>query len=132
MGGVPVQDSYSLCCTLSDPNQMVLETRTGLLSTVSGRRTYRIGADGMPTPWEGGEVYQIDDGFVFTAKQDVAGGAIRAGEAVRYVGTDNDTFADLRKENGETVRVAVNRSGWPHTIDGIDIEELFDGLLFAG
>ena len=32
----------------------------------------------------------------------------------------------------ELVKVEIDGAEWPHTIDGVDIQEYFEGLIFAG
>ena len=56
---------------------------------------------------------------------------IPSGTEVTICATDGKSFVDLRVGE-EKVRVYVVCDIWPQTIDGVDIEELFDGILFAG
>ena len=51
-----------------------------------------------------------------------------------YVGTDNEKYAYLKAADGTLVRVevALDKESWKHTINGIDKEEIFDGLFYAG
>ena len=39
---------------------------------------------------------------------------------------------DLVLETGDVRRVWVDSYDWPVTVGGIDIEECFDGIMFAG
>ena len=40
---------------------------------------------------------------------------------------------DLKRADGSAVRCRLDEShGWPYTIGGVDIEEAFDGIMFAG
>ncbi len=129
----------------SDPDEILLSERTDLLSTVTGRRAYRPDAEGVPRPAEDMLDLTGGDGpLTFTARQDVTGvkvgadGApgdetvIPAGTKVEYIRTDGMSRADLRLPDGTAVRVTVDTSDWPRTVNGVDIEELFDGILFAG
>ena len=47
-------------------------------------------------------------------------------------GTDTETFTDIKAEDGTIYRVYIKADDWPHLIDGEDIEELFENILFAG
>ena len=115
-----------------------LSTRGSLLSTVSISREHRVGTDGFPEAVQ--EDFLYDD-FELTAKQDIKGTEVSSGEAaeisagakLRAVSTDEASYAVLEDmESGARIRVGIDGSDWPHTIDGTDIEELFDGLIFAG
>ena len=41
-------------------------------------------------------------------------------------------WAWLRNEDGDLLKVTVERDEWPITIGGVDIEELLDGIRWAG
>jgi hypothetical protein len=58
---------------------------------------------------------------------------IPAGTQLRMLRTDAESIVDLELvDNGRIARVEVNKESWPQTIDGIDIEEIFDGIMFVG
>ena len=59
---------------------------------------------------------------------------IKSGAEVFYVGTDNEKYAYLKVADGTLIRVEVvlDKGSWKYTINGIDTEELFDGLFYAG
>ena len=59
---------------------------------------------------------------------------LKSGEEVFYVGTDNEKYAYLKAADGTLVRVEVvlDKESWGYTINGIDTEEIFDGLFYAG
>ena len=46
--------------------------------------------------------------------------------------TDNISVVDLSMEDGRIVRVEVSKDQYPYTVDGKEIEEVFDGMMFAG
>lgn len=59
-------------------------------------------------------------------------GMIKSGTKVKIVGTNGKDTVDLLDAADDTVyRVNINED-WPQTINGVDIEELFDGTMFAG
>lgn len=127
---------------LSDPDNMLLSTRSDILGTASCERHYRTGEDGMPAPIEQSFTYVT--GRTLTLKQDLncetvgedgeTNGAVTlpAGTGLTMLRTDKDTYVDLASEDGQVFRVFVETASWPQTIDGTDIEELFEGILFAG
>lgn len=128
---------------LTDPGAFKLDTRTDYLSTATAYKSYKIGKDGMPITDD--SWYQLQNEWILTLKQPVDAElvdestgevkekvSLKKGEQVQYVRTDDETMADLRRSDGTIVRVAVDTENWPRTIDGIDIETIFDGIIFAG
>lgn len=128
---------------LTDPEAFKLDTRTEYLSTATAYKSYKIGNDGMPVTDD--SWYQLQNDWVLTLKQPISAElvdentgelveevSLNAGEQVRYLRTDNKTLADLRRSDGTIVRVVVDTEKWPRTIDGVDIETIFDGIIFAG
>ena len=51
---------------------------------------------------------------------------------VSLLRTDGSSFWDLLLKNGDVRRVWIDDSDWPQSIDGVDIEDCFDGIRFAG
>ena len=136
------EQEFSATATLPDPECMLFSTRTDLLGTSSVRRTYRVGSDGMPEAAV--PLYQYADSRVLTTKTEITAEEvdeegndlgqmqIPAGTALTTLRTDNDSFVDLGLDDGRIARVEVSAASYPHTIGGTDIEELFDGIIFAG
>lgn len=130
---------------LNNPEEFSLSTRTYLLGTYDGIRTYHMTEDGLPEAEE--EWYEMTAPFPdfitftvqksFTAdvvdEQGAAAGSteLSAGETVTYVRTDNASFADVRRSNGQIVRLAV-KADWPVSVNGMPVEEVLDGVIFAG
>ena len=115
-----------------------VSTRGYLLSTVSISREHCVGQDGLPTPLQ--EDYEFDS-FAPTVKRDVPGidpdsaqaRTIPSGSQVEAVSTDEESYVIFRMtDSGELVKVEIDGAEWPHTIDGVDIQEYFEGLIFAG
>lgn len=128
---------------MTDPNSFALETRTNVLSTVQGTKNYWISDSGLPETND--TYYTLKSEYVFTLLQplevsivnDATGNTagkmmLQEGLEVTYLRTDNETFADFELVNGTIVRVDVEYGEWPTTINGVDINEIFDGLMFAG
>ena len=57
---------------------------------------------------------------------------VPAGTKLYVISTDETSCVTAETEEGVKYRFEVNGEQWPHTIDGTDITELFDGLIFAG
>ena len=132
---------------LTDPENFYLESRMEVLSTYSASRRYHVGADGMPVADE--DFYQVDTSTyewreALTAKKDVPcvqvaeDGSVTADNAVIPAGTkltlyrtDGSSLVDLKA--GDTLyRIEVDHSEWPYTINGVEEEEYFDGIMYAG
>ncbi len=129
--------------TMTDIKDFKVETRTYLLSTRSLQRSCRLGEDGMPVYTQD---YWYDTlPFELVMKQpmtfplvneagDVIGEAqLSADEELEFYRSDNERVVDFKRVNdGSLVRVEVKTDDWPQTVQGIDIEEIFDGMVFAG
>ena len=57
---------------------------------------------------------------------------LKKGSKVLYCGTDNKKTAYLALDDGTRAAVKIDSYDWPRTIDGAAIEDLFDGIMFAG
>ncbi|MGN0401677.1 MAG: DUF3298 domain-containing protein [Acetatifactor sp.] len=132
---------------LTNPDLFRLRSKMDIMSTYGGYKDYRVGGDGIPVSDD--RLYHasycgVPDWSVLSAKQDVTGVlvdkdgretgkeyTIPSGTEVTICATDGESFVDFEAGN-ERVRVYVSCESWPQTIGGIDIEELFDGIMFAG
>ncbi len=126
----------------TDVNALNLMTRESMLSTVHTERLSRVGTNGLPEAID--PYYAINSSLELTVKQDVdcwsvngigqlmQPATLSAGEKVSFVRTDGVSFTDLQTESGDIYRVWVSTGEWPRTIGGVNIEDCFDGLRFAG
>ena len=126
----------------ADPNSFDITEPTFMLGTQFGSKNYHVSESGVPEtddasftlhshipfdvmlPFEGDEV---DEDGTLTGKKI----QVEAGDTALPVRTDNSEWVDLKTESAY-VRVNVDKSGWPYTINGVDIEEIFKGIVFAG
>ena len=46
--------------------------------------------------------------------------------------TDGETYVDLITDDGQIVRFELEADDWPHLVNGMDVDEVFEGLLYAG
>ena len=126
-----------------DPACFALDTRMDLMSTYGAQRTYAVGSDGMPQPltdyYEISEKRQLTSKVALTAELvDPQTGAatgesveLPAGTACLLWHTNGVDTVDLMLDDGRAVRVNVKKE-WPQTVNGIELEEAFDGTMFAG
>jgi hypothetical protein len=132
---------------LTNPDSFYLYSMTQRLSTATGCKEYYVGNNGVPVSND--KIFTFDEEHIltFTMLQDFEADVydektdkvtekktLKSSEEVYYVGTDNEKYAYLKAADGTLVRVevALDKESWKHTINGIDTEEIFDGLFFAG
>lgn len=60
------------------------------------------------------------------------GVTVSSGDKFSVYGTKGEDTVDLMGADGKLYRFNIKSDDWPQTIDGVDIEELFDGIMFAG
>ena len=127
-----------------DPESFYLSSCLDILSTYSGERRYHIGSDGLPVPNE--DEYRLFDDRQLTSKADVVCDILNdqyqvsekdvrlpSGTVFTISRTDGKTIADAVLSDGRICRIYVEKGdGWAQTVNGQDIKELFDGLIFAG
>lgn len=132
---------------LSDPEAMVFGNGGDLLGSVSYYGAFKVGEDGLPE--YAGDFYTISwiCNYVdedITTKVDIEAeevdedgnvkGSITvpAGSVVTPVRTDGDAFIDCRLEDGSLVRFTYSNTSYPISINGSELNDLFDNLCFAG
>ena len=129
---------------LYNPEHFYIGTRMQVLSTYNGTRPYKVGAAGMTEPllpW-----FTSVSGIVLTSKMELeldvvdgqtgevleAGVHIPAGTEFTICRTDNESYVDCRLSDDRLVRVPVESVEWPQTVNGTEIDDVFDGVIFAG
>lgn len=139
-----VDTEETICFMPSDPDHFVMEKRGDLLSTYTISRSYRVGEDGMPQPLE--DFYTC---YAYNPLRTVMALpaqplnadtlepegdpiAIPAGEELKIRRTDGVSAVDMEREDGSMVRVTLDGSKWPRTIDGVDEGEYFEQEYYAG
>lgn len=123
----------------NDPNNLTLGTRSDMLSTTTVYRDYYVDPDtGMPIAKK--NYYIMDVGHSLTSLVDLEveilgedePEIIKAGEEFEFYRTDNETYVDMKLSDGRICRLKVDCSRWPYKVNGIDSEECFDGMMYAG
>ena len=132
-------------CLLTDPASFVLAVRAGDISTYSMSRVCHMGEDGLPVP-ETDYYTVVNGGYQFTVltpfrastvdpeTEEILekGVTVPEGEVLNLLHSNNGSWVELTGRDGTLYRVEIDSSDWPRTIDGKDISEIFDGLIFAG
>lgn len=137
-------DSYIENMITIDPSRFALTTRMNLMSTYGAYRFYKVGRSGMPEPLT--DYYVINTERVLTSlvpltveKVDVPTGEatgeeteIPAWTKCSLWHTNGEDTVDLMLEDGSAIRVKVTGDGWPQMVNGVELDEAFDGTMFAG
>lgn len=127
----------------NNPESFILDTLTEVLSTATGYKNYYVNQNGMPAARQ--DWYDFGYYHELTLKKpldvvivDEATGkqrgseTLKEGTKVKYFRTDNSKYADLLLEDGRVARVDIERNEGMCYIDGVYIEEIFEGIVFAG
>ena len=130
---------------VTDPGALLLGRHTNLMSTYDVAMRCHLSESGKPESER--DWFDIPAGHVLTALREMefplidAGsgqetgrrGVIPIGAQVTMARTDCESFVDLAWE-GALYRayITMGEYGWPEYIDGIELEECFDGTMFAG
>jgi hypothetical protein len=129
-----------------NPDDMILSTRTNLMSTAQISRSYRAGENGIPEPNEPMYKVTVYPEIWLTLTQEARFDVLESPEAEATVGktfskgtrfrlwrTDNEKIMDCEAEDGSYVRFTVDQDQYPQKINGkYDLEQLFSGTFFAG
>ena len=145
-GEYSLEQSINERYPLIDPSKFALGTRMQLMSTYSGRRFYKVGEDGMPAPLT--DLYEIDADITLTtlvpvkaevvdlSKEEATGEEkeIPVGTKLNFWRTNGTDTVDMRTDDmevGEAFRFKVE-TGDGQTVNGIKLQEAFDGTVFGG
>lgn len=127
---------------LTNPYSFKMDSRTWCVGTYDGYQTYGLGEDGFLLNYEG--YYTFDKMPEFTVLKDfpvqivnefgevLETAVVKKGDLVKYYHTDSATFADFILSDGRIGRADLEWIDSGYSIDGNAVEELFDGIVFAG
>ncbi len=125
-----------------NPDYFYISNRMNLVSTYDGVRACRIGDSGVIEPVD--KAFSSYTEITLTSRMDLdveivdeegnvtGSDTIKSGSAFVPYKSDNETYVDFKLSDGRLARVNVDDSQWPHKVNGMDLEEVFDGTLFAG
>lgn len=127
---------------LTSPQRLILGTKIELLGTLTGVKDYSIGSAGMPET--GDEQYRVYADTTLTAKTDFATAGvdpatgrglnsavkIAAGTRMFYHRSDGAGYVDMMSEDGQCCRMYVSGKGRSQTVNGMPVEQCFDGLIY--
>ena len=128
---------------ISSPESFSLDTHLDLMSTYSASKRYKVGEDGMPSALS--DIYEIDSDLVLTSLTDLPAdivdpdtGAVTKQNAILQKGTKCSLYqtngtdtVDLKTEGGTVYRFTVT-GDWPQMVNGLRLDQAFEGTMFAG
>lgn len=130
---------------VTDPGALLLTRHCNLMSTYNVTMHCRLSKSGKPESER--DWFDIPAGHVLTARREMEfalinaesgqetgqRGTIPSGAQVTMARTDCQSYVDLAWE-GALYRayITMGEYGWPEYIDGIELEDCFDGTMFAG
>lgn len=140
--GADINTDYYGDYMLTDPDNMYLGDRSWLFGTFGCYGRHVVGADGLPkftdpdykVAWDQNGVKSLKDvtaTVLDTERNEKGSETIPAGLAFHPVRTDNKSYIDCELDDGRTVRLKFSSTNYPIQIDGQNIEDIFDGLVFA-
>lgn len=109
-----------------------------LFSTFPVRKEFFIGNDGMPetrqteftvSRWR---IVTLQDVNAYTGTSFQEKAVIPEGTELFVTATDEASCVTAEVDDGTVYRILLDGTQWPRTIDGTDIQQLFEGLFFAG
>ena len=128
---------------ISSPDSFCLDTHMDLMSTYSATARYRVSEDGMPVLLS--PQYLIDSDLELTSLTDLPAdivdpetGEVTKQNAVLPKGskcslyrTNGKDTVDVRTVDGVVYRFIVTEE-WPQKVNGLRLDQAFDGTMFAG
>ena len=128
---------------VTDPEDFLLDVHTDILSTVTGHQHFHVGKDGKPAAekdWYDFTYFvalKLKKPLKVTIVEEETGKetgseTLKEGTKVTYYRTDGKNYADLQLSDNRVARVAFEMREGMCYVDGTYIEDLFDGIMFAG
>lgn len=128
-----------------NPKNMLLSNTIYTVSTLHVINHYEFGSD--ENFKAKGNSYNVESKLDFTSKIDLTvdvlssdgsvaeSTALPAGTHFYPYQTDTTTYTDYKLSDGRIVRIPMTfdeNTGYGYTVQGVPIEDVFDGLVFAG
>ncbi len=128
---------------LTDPNNMYLGQTGDAFGTYTCYASYKVGDDGMPVlqdkefvlSWRSQNAKSKKDLEVTVVDKDgneLSKETLPAGTHLVPLKTDSKSYMDFKLDDGRFIRINYTSMTYPVQIDGVDIDDLFDGLEYAG
>ncbi|XME02378.1 DUF3298 domain-containing protein [Lachnospiraceae bacterium C1.1] len=139
-------ESGEIC--LIDPENIYLGERFDLFGTFTGIGRYHVGPDGLPElnadhyelSWTSNETVSSkedmtldivdEDGNILSEGETIKSGETFVPQIVRII--EDKNVLDAKISDGRIVRLNYSSTEYPIEINGKSIDDLFDGLMYAG
>lgn len=134
-------DWWSWGGIMTDPQHFYIQYRTDILGTTNVHTLAYVGSNGMPAEYNA--VYEFGNRFELTLMKELKTDTVSesgektgtrtlsVGDVVKAYRTDNETYVDVLMNDGTIIRFNVTAT-YPFEIDGIRMDELMDGIMYAG
>ncbi len=140
---VSVDDEKSGEMIFTDPEHISLGRVCDMMGTFTYFGDYRVGKDGMPQlisdyytiSWISEEIKSLKEIEVTLLDEKGAEQGkenLPAGTHITPFRTDSKTFVDAKLDDGRIVRFTYTNSEYPYEIGGQKVDDLFEGLMYAG
>ncbi len=126
----------------TNSKEFQVSKRFDILSTYHALADCYVGEDGLPV--EHNNIYKVIGDMVLTSTMDITVDLIDeegnllgstytfpAGTTYRFIATDGSSIVDVEMSDGQRGRFYVE-PGWPTTVNGLNAEEIFEMLYYAG
>ncbi|MBQ7534998.1 MAG: hypothetical protein IJT43_05190 [Stomatobaculum sp.] len=138
-------EEYVRQILLTDPDNIWLSDRMDLLSTYSGSAVFTLKDDGSLVNQH--DWYEIKTGpemklklnqnmkFPTADPETLAPkgtAALPEGTEITFYRTNGISTVWFLVKDGRCIRVDLDSTEWPQTVNGIEAPEIFDGMMFAG
>ncbi len=135
---------HSVETPIVHPESFRLQTRLQTLSTLDGSKEFHTGDNGVPETKD--TMWRIDSLKTLTLKEDTSfeivteSGSgtgrkeqVKKDDILTLYRTDGEQIMDAKTQDGKIVRIVIDTDGgWPQRVSGFELEELFEGIMFAG
>ena len=137
-----IQNSVGIVNT--NPDRMQFSERSDAMGTNIVSTTWHVGNDGMPVAndirrkvhYYGDGVTIIGDFPVDVINYDGTvvspGTFMPQGTKIYPIFTDLETYVDCKTDDGRYIRIYYTSMGYPATIDNTPVDDLLEGLMYAG
>ncbi len=148
-----LKDEYIHAFTpMTNPDEIVLDSKLDILSTATGYRTYSLNGAGRLEPeedWYMIRYYDEESGIVLTANKDLKGTVtsddldkdgesvtLKKGTKVKLYATDAESkvvvYEESNEENKYMLDIECEVNAYASKVAGEKTEDAFDGVMFAG
>lgn len=128
---------------LTDPDNMYFGKVSDILGTFTCYTRYQVGADGMPKmadniytiSWISDEIKlakELTVPIIDNDGNEQSKETLPVGTGIKPIRTDNSQFVDCQLDDGRLIRLNYTKTDHPAQIEGQNVDDIFEGLTYAG